>query len=402
MIAGTTVVYLSAADWNAPRHLPQEIAVGLGAAGARVVYVESLGWRRPRAFDLPRIGGRLRRAVRAGVRREDPIVSHNVELISPVVIPGARRRVATALNRTALRRQIAGRVGTPTGPVVYIAFTPSRLALDVVERADADLVVYFCSQSHRHRPMAPPDIESMETRLIERADVVIADSVLLYRERAARHPHVYRVPGGVHADAHAVTVSPPAWLARLPRPVVGYVGTIDHRVDVELIAAVARARREWSVVMVGPVVDVSVSALAAIPNVTLCGAVPSTEVPAVMAGFDVGLMAYADLPMTPYTYPAKLHQYLASGLPIASTPLPDFDDFPNLVESGTGVEGLTAAVQRALEAPADAGVRRRVAAENSWQRRISDITEIIGGHLAGRAPRVHGDGHGDTSEDPGD
>jgi hypothetical protein len=97
-------------------------------------------------------------------------------------------------------------------------------------------------------------------------------------------------------------------------------------------------------------------------------------------------MPYADQPMTRYTYPAKLHQYLAAGLPIASTPLPDLVEFGDLVEVGEGRDGLVAAVSRALDAPRREDERRAVAARNTWERRAEDMSAVIEGHLEGSPP----------------
>ncbi len=117
-------------------------------------------------------------------------------------------------------------------------------------------------------------------------------------------------------------------------------------------------------------------ALTSLPNVVMRPQVGPEAVPGVLAGFAAGLMPYADIAMTRYTYPAKLHQYLAADLPIASTPLPDLDEFGDLVEVGAGADEFVAAVERALEAPPRAG-RRAVAAQNTWDARYERIWNLL-------------------------
>jgi GT2 family glycosyltransferase len=130
--------------------------------------------------------------------------------------------------------------------------------------------------------------------------------------------------------------------------------------------------------------DLAVDRLRARPNVVMHPQVAITEVPGVIRGFDVGLLPYADQPMTRYTYPAKLHQYLAGGLRIASTPLPDLDELGDLVEQGAGTDGFVAAVGRALAAPRREAARRAVAARNTWEGRVDALAGVVRSHLDGR------------------
>ena len=113
--------------------------------------------------------------------------------------------------------------------------------------------------------------------------------------------------------------------------------------------------------------------------------VPIEAVPGVLAAFDAGLLPYADIPMTRYTYPAKLHQYLAAGLPVASVPLPDLVDLADLVTTGTGPAGFVAAVERAM-GDGRAEERRAVAAANSWDDRLAALSALLERHLEGIPP----------------
>jgi glycosyltransferase involved in cell wall biosynthesis len=211
---------------------------------------------------------------------------------------------------------------------------------------------------------------------MSRADLVVTDAIELYRERAALHPHVVRIPSGVTPWPEG-SARPPEWARGLPRPVIGYLGSIDHRIDLRLVEAVARRHPGWSVVLVGPVTDISVEALRRLPNVHLHAQVPDQEVPSVLAAFDVGVMPYAGIEMTRFTYPAKLHQYFAAGLPIASPRLPDLEEFAGLVETGDGERGFACAVSRAAVAPDRAAERRYVASRNTWEARHADLLEAI-------------------------
>ena len=76
-------------------------------------------------------------------------------------------------------------------------------------------------------------------------------------------------------------------------------------------------------------------------------------------------MPYADRPLTRDTYPAKLHQYLAAGLPIASTAMPDLDEIGDLAEqSPPRPEAYVESARRARAAPDRGEERRALAARN--------------------------------------
>lgn len=385
MISGLTIVYMSAVDWSAPWHGPQELAKRFGAAGNRVLYVEPVGWRRPRAFDVPRVVGRVRRALTSrGSRGPSPAPARGVEIVSPLLIPGARSSAERTINRRLMLRALRARLDDSRPRVLWI-YTPAHLTSDLVGALEEDLCIYHCTQHHAGRPLAPPQTAQVERALIAKADLVIADGILLYREREPLHDHVYRIPSGVDFDAQT-DAAPAGWAAKLGRPLIGYMGTIDHRIDPGLIAKAAEAHPDWSFAVVGPVVDIDVDRLAALPNVTLTGPIPFSQVPGALAAFDVGLMPYADIEMTRYTYPAKLHQYLAAGLPIVSSPLPDLEEFSGLVHQAATSTDFTAGIERALEESPRATERRAVAAANTWSARAEATSALIEAHLAETPP----------------
>jgi glycosyltransferase involved in cell wall biosynthesis len=158
------------------------------------------------------------------------------------------------------------------------------------------------------------------------------------------------------------------------RPRIGYLGAIAPWFDFDLVIAVAGARPQWELVLVGPVLPgagPALSRLSALPNVSVEPAVSHDEVPRVLAGFDVGLIPFRLTTLTAGVNPNKLYEYLAAGLPVVSTPF--------FTRRGSGIggggaggrcAGLRAACERFLAQPqrwcplthAIAGGRHRVGA----------------------------------------
>jgi len=107
------------------------------------------------------------------------------------------------------------------------------------------------------------------------------------------------------------------------RPVFGYVGVIDERMDLDLLAESARMRPEWQFVMIGPVVKISETALPRGENIHYLGSKKYAELPAYLSGWDVALLPFARNESTRFISPTKTPEYLAAGLPAISTPITD-------------------------------------------------------------------------------
>ena len=56
--------------------------------------------------------------------------------------------------------------------------------------------------------------------------------------------------------ARAEATEVPADIAQLQKPLLGYFGVVDERMDYELLAKLADAHPEWSVVIIGPAIKV--------------------------------------------------------------------------------------------------------------------------------------------------
>ena len=132
---------------------------------------------------------------------------------------------------------------------------------------------------------------------------------------------------GCHLFPSGVEIAHYASAAAMRRPrrrkVAGYVGVIDERLDLALVAELARALPDWTVRIVGPVAKIDPESLPQAPNLEYPGQVAYAELPAVMAGFDVALMPFALNEATRAISPTKTLEYLAAGLPVVSTRVPD-------------------------------------------------------------------------------
>ena len=114
-------------------------------------------------------------------------------------------------------------------------------------------------------------------------------------------------------------------------------------------------------------------------NVYLCGWVDYAELPKYIHSFDVCIIPYVINEFTKGIYPLKLHEYLAAGKPIVSTPLPEIEQFLELVRIGKDRSEFEHAITESLKEKNKEIRRQRIsiARENTWEKCAESALSII-------------------------
>jgi glycosyltransferase involved in cell wall biosynthesis len=172
-------------------------------------------------------------------------------------------------------------------------------------------------------------------------------------------------------------------LEALPEPRLIFVGAITAtKLDVDLLARLARNRPDWSLALVGSIglgdPSTDIGGLAALPNVHVLGPRPQAELPSVLRGADVGLIPYLENQLTASIFPMKVYEYLAAGLPVVSTPLPALRDVTEIACAGGAAE-MEARIEAALSGddPDRRTQRSRAAAPHSWEARLEQLGAAV-------------------------
>ena len=192
------------------------------------------------------------------------------------------------------------------------------------------------------------------------------------------NPHVYLQENAVDPDHFAAdalrAATPHPALKSLPRPRIGFVGQVDVRMDLDLMANLADRRPDWQFVFVGRVhAETDASTLRSRPNVTFAGFVDYADLPGVLRELDVATIPYLDNDRGRGCNPLKAYEYLAAGLPVVSTPLPGLGRAREHLLLARTADEWERAIETALADP-DPERRRRAVAGDTWDRR-TDLFE---------------------------
>jgi UDP-galactopyranose mutase len=244
-----------------------------------------------------------------------------VNVITPLI-----PREVEALRVPAVIAKLLGKLFAKERIQDYVAWLYTPMALDLMPSTKTAAVVYDCMDELSLFAGAPPELVARERDLFRAAALVFTGGASLFEAKRRQHKAVYSFPSSVDSEhfLQARTMLDTAEDQKeLPHPRLGYAGVIDERIDLALIAAVADARKDWQIVMIGPIAKISQADLPQRPNIHWLGLKPYSELPRYFAGWDLALMPFAINDATRYISPTKTPEYLAAGLPVVSTPIRD-------------------------------------------------------------------------------
>lgn len=247
--------------------------------------------------------------------------------------------------------------------------------------------VFYAYDAFPLTPKWTPAQDELLHRTMASADLVIASS-----EPIAGHLPTLRdgkprvLPNGADAAIFekGKDAPCPADLAAIPSPRIGYIGNISQKVDLATVAEIAKKKPDWHWVFVGKVVAVNDNALTrqayadcrSLANVHFLGAKQHMELPAYVNHMDVNTMCYRQQGgWWEAGYPLKLHEYLAAGRPVVSADIAAVREFADVIDIAATMQDWIAALERALTSGgvATPESRRRVAYQNTWDRRVDDL-----------------------------
>lgn len=345
----------------------------------KIIWINSIGMRRPNInkSDLSRIITKVKGWFKGATH-----ISDNFIHFSPIVLPFPGSKICRLINKYLLiflinyyRKKLDMR------EIQLWTFMPN--IVEIIGALDEKLLVYYCvDEWSKFSFMDGELLRSMEIELMKKADLVVTTADFLYKDKIQFNSNTKLLTHGVDRqffaealdDATEVAVE----LTGLKGPVLGFFGLIHEWIDIELIAYTAKTRPDWQIVLIGNVL-VDVSVLKDLDNVHLLGKKAYADLAGYCKGFDLGLIPFMVNELTLNVNPIKLREYLAAGLPVVSTALPECEKYSEFIRIAGSKEEFVELVE--LELSNDSREKRQERSaqmkSETWRGKVEELSEMV-------------------------
>lgn len=226
---------------------------------------------------------------------------------------------------------------------------------------------------------------SLEREMIRKYDLTLATSRRLSEYAGLHSKHVYYLPNAadfkLFQQARVATIGRPKEIEQVDRKIIGYIGHVDHRMDYDLLADIAKNYPEYVLLLVGPTgSNFERSRLEKLPNVIRTGSKLLTELPAYVRFMDCGIIPFLCNKLTESIYPLKLNEYLAAAKPVVTTNFsPDLNEFEDVIKIASTNMEFVASLSDELRTDSEEKQQSRLkkAAENTWEARVQEFWRIV-------------------------
>lgn len=247
-----------------------------------------------------------------------------------------------------------------------------------------ETTVYDCMDELSLFKGADPQLMRQEKFLLSEADIVFTGGKSLYESKGREHDNVSCFQSSVEREhfsrAQDDDVPIPQDLRNVKKPIVGYFGVIDERLDLELLHEVALLKPNINFVMIGPLAKIGEEDLPREQNIHYLGMKSYKDLPEYLSVFDVAMMPFALNDATKYISPTKTLEYMAAGKPIISTPIKDVErDYSHCISLVRTSKEFSVAIDELLQTDQQELQKKykEILDKTSWDTTAEKMKKII-------------------------
>jgi len=304
------------------------------------------------------------------------------------------RPIASAIRHW--RRSLSAQNQKPKPLALAISY-PHYLFLSDLLRPDH--LIYYNMDDYRFYWTARAGaIRRLARRAVLQDDLSVFCSKVRTEEWRSAEPsasdRIIHLPHG--APASSIAPEPchrpapaPIDIEALPRPLLGFIGSLGDRIDWPLLDRLALALPQASIVLIGRPPKPAPRAqwyqdycrVVDRPNVHGLGWRPQRAIGQYNATFDVCLIPYqVDHPFNRASCPTKIMDYMATSRPVVSTSIPECRLYSHLFEVAESPESFIEAVRSIIARGSDDGRatdRWQLARQRTWEHTAETLLDQL-------------------------
>jgi len=351
----------------------------------RVLYIENTGVRSVKINDFPRIIQRIknwRKSIR-GFRK----INENLTIFSPLVFPFPYSKIFQFINRILFIKILESWIiKNNFSNINLISFLATPLINDTINRFNFFIKIYYIGDNHS---LIAKNInfELSEKIVSKNSDAIFSTSQKLLEKYIKMNSKTFKFPAGVEIEKFKVNkkILNKNFLKKIKKPIVGFVGSLNEKIDTELVEKITSDLNNYHFVFIGENDEnrFDLKKLSAKKNISFIGKKKHSELKNYMKDFDCAIIPYVKNEFTDAVYPSKLNEYLAMGLPVVSTDFYEMKFYnkenKNIISTARSSKEFVSFIKKSIaeNKKEHKKIRKKIAFNNSWKMRFNKIEKVI-------------------------
>lgn len=367
-------------NWQTQHRLAKELSKNY-----RVLYIENTGLRSVKIGDFPRILQRIKnwkKSIR-GFRK----INENLTVLSPLIFPFPYIKIFQVLNSIMINRLFNSWIKKNNfSQINLISFLATPLVQDIINKFNFLVKIYYIGDNHLVAAKNQKFVNS-EKNISKNADAVFSTSEKLREKFVELNSNTFKFPAGVELEKFEIDNKDkniPKKLRNVPKPLIGFIGSMNEKIDLELMEYSLKQLPNYSFVFIGENSENRMNMkIFKNKNIFFLGKQKHSELKNYLKNIDCAIIPYNVNNFTDTVYPSKLNEYLALGLPIVSTNFYEIKFFNrennNVVNIALDKIEFVNLIKETINKNSETkqNERKEVAKKNSWKIRYEKIIDII-------------------------
>lgn len=265
--------------------------------------------------------------------------------------------------------------------ILFVSFN-TNYSLNFAHDIRADFKIYQSVDNIAHARYLSKHGVYRELEVAKEADLLLGTSKNICDYFKSKGFDIHYVPNAANVEnfkqAYFDDVEKPDEYKAISEPIIGYIGAVDDRIDIELLSTISQNHSDKVIVLLGPLRK-NAPAIN-LKNVVNIGLKPMSALPQYAKYMDCAIIPFRRTEFTRSIYPLKINEYLAAGLPVVTTGFSDdISDFNEVACITNDKNQFSKMIQTCIDTNSREKELQRIAyaESNSWARRVSQVWQIL-------------------------